>query len=233
MTKRIELEGQRFGRLVAVEYLGKYRYRCACDCGAAHESSTGELRTGKTRSCGCLRKEVTGAKRRTHAKSKSRTYHIWQGMKNRCYNTGREEYQRYGAKGVTVCDRWHKFENFLADMGECPNGLTLERVNNARGYEPGNCRWATVKEQNNNSSRNVRFAGRTLASWAKELGMTSTAVAYRIKKYGTPIRPDGKRGKAFAKVLFEGKPLSQWAKELDLPYRTVRSRFVRLGTVFL
>ena len=159
-----DLTGQRFGRLTVV-CLGEKRpgrtsafWSCVCDCGGAPKRSipAGELRRGSVRSCGCLKSEFMkeeGRKRLyKHGQAgKSRqaglvtpTYRTWRSMRNRCRNP---EKTYYAGRGIKVCDRWADFENFLADMGERPEGKTLDRIDGDGDYEPSNCRWATPKEQ--------------------------------------------------------------------------------------
>lgn len=130
---------------------------------------------------------------KTHGKTYTRTYSSWQNMKQRCLNSGPKNpvYNRYGGKGVTVCERWLTFDNFLSDMGERPVGKTLDRIDNARGYEPGNCRWSTPAEQALNRSRHITFVtheGRTMcmSHWARELGLTKTCVYTRMRRGDTP-----------------------------------------------
>jgi hypothetical protein len=150
------LSGQRFGRLLAGEEtrVGDKRrlaYHCLCDCGESRVVLKENLTSGRQVSCGCHNKEKAAEHGRTialsHGMHSTRTYGIWAQMKRRCQTPSNGSYDKYGARGVTVCDRWQKFENFLADMGEAPDGLTLDRIDNERGYEPDNCRWATWHQQ--------------------------------------------------------------------------------------
>jgi hypothetical protein len=121
----------------------------------------------------------------THKMSYSRVYVIWQLMIQRCENPKNDHYQNYGGRSIAVCERWHKFENFLADMGNCPKGMSIERIDNNGNYELRNCKWATRKEQNNNSRRNhfIEFNGqkKTIQQWAEYFGIHHTTLRARIR----------------------------------------------------
>src|SRR3990167_4007614 len=153
-----DIAGHRFERLLALSPImggGRSRWLCLCECGNQKEIEKRLLTSGKSRSCGCLHSEMLAARSTTHGASKTRTYRIWNGMIGRCANQNHHAYSRYGGNGVVVCDRWLSFENFLADMGEAPHGLSIDRYpNNGGNYEPGNCRWATLVEQANNKTTN-------------------------------------------------------------------------------
>jgi hypothetical protein len=160
MGKFIELTGKRIGRLVVLMRVGNSsngtaRFLCRCDCGTTKEVRSIHLNKETTQSCGCIQVENTKLSNTRHGLKKSKSYNTWTHMIQRCENPVNDSYKYYGSRGISVCVRWHKFENFYLDMGEKPEGLTLERIDNNKGYEPSNCKWATIKEQNCNK-RTVR-----------------------------------------------------------------------------
>jgi hypothetical protein len=149
--------GDKFSRLTVKECLGR-KILVECECGTEKLVERRFLRGGRTRSCGCLRSETSrtvglGNLRHGHKtrKNRSRSYKSWEAMKERCANETHRSYKDYGARGVTVCERWlDSFQNFLADMGERPEGTTLDRRDNSKGYYKENCRWATKSQQQRN-----------------------------------------------------------------------------------
>lgn len=168
MGARENVAGQRFGRLVAISRLEPRNKRTfwsfRCDCGIVKPINLPHVKQGKIQSCGCLLFEVLHSPEhaamcaraaklpRSHGMSRTPVHAVWKSMKQRCQNPKCKDYKHYGALGVRVCERWQKFENFYADMGE-PKGLTLERKDPRGNYEPGNCKWATWLEQQNNQRR--------------------------------------------------------------------------------
>jgi hypothetical protein len=172
-TPRVSLEpGLRFGRLVVIQTHPRFQTRgqtvvdVRCDCGTLLTVILQNLVKGATTSCGCRRRDVSkanaaipgyGAVTRTHGKSLTPEHIVWRGAKTRCHNPRHPAYYRYGGRGIVMCDEWrHSFEAFLAALGPRPAGYTLERVDNERGYEPGNCVWATPKAQANNRRPAIR-----------------------------------------------------------------------------
>lgn len=191
MMDRSSLVGLRYGRLSVIDQAapsrhGKRRWICRCDCGALSIVVTGALRNGHSTSCGCYVADSLSA-RSIHGHSQgSPTYSSWMSMIDRCTNPNIPQYERYGKRGISVCDEWRSFERFLSDMGERPSlKYSLDRYPNQKGnYEPGNCRWATAKDQARNTSRSrlLTYQGRTqcMATWAEEMGFTYTAFKNRI-----------------------------------------------------
>lgn len=188
--------GQQFGRLtvlcgddphVCPSGAKHPKWICRCDCGSQISVLQTNLRKGNTRSCGCDRVK------HGHALPGKRTstYGIWSKMIQRCENADDPKFNMYGGRGITVCDRWNKFENFLADMGERPEGKSIDREDNSRGYVPGNCRWATRKEQQRNmrSNRFVEYGGRkvSVAELAEILGQPYSTVRAKVASGSLPL----------------------------------------------
>lgn len=189
----VDETGNRYGRLKVIKRGGTIRsiasWECLCDCGKTTVVTGDALRRGNTRSCGCLHDEarlVAGKANRTHGMFGTRTYKSWSHMIGRCTNKNDARYHDYGGRGISVCERWEMFENFMADMGEAPRCLTLDRINVNGNYEPGNCRWATDKEQarNTRANRIVQAFGKeiSLAEWAELTGLNRQTIESRIKR---------------------------------------------------
>jgi hypothetical protein len=181
--------GEKFGRLTVISYKNKGHWECLCDCGNTSYVYTGSLRRGFTNSCGCIHKEQLSARVTKHGLSKSNEYKILRYMKDRCYNKNNSRYGDYGGRGIKVCERWlHSVENFVADMGKRPSKKhSIDRIDNNGNYDPDNCKWSTVSEQNCNQRIRkdaVLFDGKNASSWAKELGISWRAAYQRIKRNG-------------------------------------------------
>lgn len=192
--RKINLIGQRFGRLVVLSqsrqmYGDRTAWECLCDCGEKTVVCGSSLKRGFTKSCGCLQKELLSKKQTTHGYFKERNpmpeVKTWCSMKSRCYNPSNPSYPHYGGAGVVVCKRWlHSICNFIKDMGKRPsNEHSLDRINVYGNYEPSNCRWATIKEQNRNKKTNIwlELNGKKmlLVDWAKKLGISQATIHSR------------------------------------------------------
>jgi hypothetical protein len=192
-----ESVGKRYGRLVVIDRAGlttdnHVKVLCRCDCGQTKVLTLQEIRRGNTKSCGCYMKEEAGKRFRTHGASTTPTYKSWNGMVNRCLNPRDDHFPDYGGRGIKVCDRWLIYENFLADMGERPVGKTIDRKDNNGNYEPGNCKWSTMKEQARNRRANVflEFQGKRqpVSAWAEEIGIDIPTLWCRIFKLNWSVQ---------------------------------------------
>lgn len=197
MSRSVNISGQVFGRLTAIEACGynkhgKTMWRCVCSCGGERFVVAGDLRSGNTKSCGCLVVEQAismGARNVTHGLTGSPEFRTWSAMIDRCTNKSGKNYRNYGHRGITVCDEWMKsFERFLADMGPRQKGHTIERKDNNGNYEPSNCVWATNKDQSRNrrSTRLLSHGGRSMpiSAWAEEKGIQVGTLWRRLSTYG-------------------------------------------------
>ena len=192
MSKVIDLTGQRFGRLVVLGFDKKsndrqYMWLCRCDCGDVVSVRGYSLRSGNTQSCGCLQKETNIKLRQTHGMTKTRVYNIWKSMRQRCSIPSTSGYKYYGGRGIKVCNEWQDFEPFYkwAISNGYADNLTIDRIDVNGNYEPSNCRWITLKEQQMNTRRNhyITFNGetKTLNEWAEQLGINHTTLLDRLR----------------------------------------------------
>jgi len=199
-SRFVDITGRKFGMLQVIEYAGRRKNQgvwfCRCDCGTERFFSGHKLLIGWTKSCGCAKNGFISRANTVHGKNSnknpSREYRSWTHLKGRCFCETDHAFNRYGGRGITVCERWLKFENFLADMGPCPPGLTIERIDNNGNYEPGNCRWASYLEQGANTRRCkfLTFNGETyhVSEWARRLGVSEFLIYHRIRVGWTPER---------------------------------------------
>lgn len=207
-------KGERYGRLTVMAPIEphsgdtKYWFKCDCKDKTIFPAAAHLVKNGYIQSCGCLHMEILvaqGARNVTHGQARTgkvtTEYFSWSSMMARCYRKSLARYKYYGGRGITVCERWHTFANFFADMGKKPPGTSLDRIDNGGNYEPSNCKWSTPREQSGNQRTNVRktYGGETmiLADWARRYKMSQATLSRRIHKRGmsfedailTPVRP--------------------------------------------
>lgn len=190
MSKTIDLTGMRFGRLLVIgktrSKSGRVAWVCICDCGNETTPLTNCLLNGRSKSCGCLHKEITGNTHRKHGQYNTRLYRIWSNMRQRCSNPKNDNYHLYGAKGVSVCDEWKDFAVFSkwAMQNGYADNLSVDRIETDKDYCPENCRWATPQEQTDNRkcTRYVSFNGKTqtLKRWSEETGISYKVLLWRV-----------------------------------------------------
>lgn len=193
-----DITGKKFGRLVVVRATDRRVNRsivweCLCECGALTEATSGRLRTGDKRSCGCLATEVLTARNKIgkpNSVYRTPEYRTWVSMIQRCTNKNGPSYSNYGGRGIRVCDRWmDSFHSFFEDMGVRPSDKhSIDRIDNGGNYEPGNCRWATAREQCRNSRQAFLITAfgvtKPAGDWADDLGVDSVVLRCRIRRYG-------------------------------------------------
>ena len=188
MGKANDLTGERFGKLTVVGFAGRDAHgnalwHCECECGNLATVRADRIKSGKTKSCGCIKRES----RKKHGKSSARIYRIWTNMKTRCGNANVGSFRLYGAEGKTVCEEWQQFAPFYewSMANGYADNLTIERKDNGKGYSPENCVWATMKDQQNNRRNNhlVTHNGetKTISQWAEITGMRQATIWARLK----------------------------------------------------
>lgn len=258
MGKMIDLTGRRFGMWTVTQravspsgYEHLAFWHCVCDCGATADRRGSQLlyaeRKGvfqSCQSCGAIRGGTT------HGKSKTPEYKSWFAMISRCEDEANDAYQQYGGRGITVCDEWHDFDNFLRDMGKRPHvRMSIDRIDNDGPYCKENCRWTDSKTQNRNRRSNVTLTlngvTKPVSAWAEDLGVSKEVIYQRLKNLGWSTEdaltiPPGKafnwRGtthKDAATLTFDGRTQTyrQWADELGVSTATILSRLKRGWTV--
>ena len=189
---RVDLCGQTFSRLTVVKCVGR-RYHdtfweCRCLCGRVTEVAQQKLKSGTTKSCRCWNTDRARQQLTTHGGVKTREYSSWQGAKNRCRNPKSPKYKAYGGRGIMMVEPWRSdFSAFLRDMGPCPKWHSLDRIDNDGPYAPKNCRWATPRQQSNNTRMNriIVFNGqtRTLSEWAHTVGLPAPVLSLRLSRH--------------------------------------------------
>lgn len=222
-----------FGRLTVIGEKTDKKYTwclCKCSCGNIKWIRKSSLLSGCTKSCGCLRKEIT----RTHGQHGTRLYNVWKGMRQRCNNPNNERYNDYGGRGIKICDEWNDFSNFSKWANEhgYHEGLSIDRIDNDKGYSPQNCRWATILAQNNNTRNCRKFTyhgeTHTITGWALKLHMERCVLESRLYRgwslsdaLFTPVRTDQNKY-----VTYKDKVMSlhEWAKYLGMNYSTFKSK---------
>jgi len=178
-----DIAGKKYSKLTAISFCYSksqiHYWLFNCDCGNNKILRKNEVKCGRTRSCGCLMRKYPSDT------TKSKSYHTWQSMRDRCFNSKNSRYASYGGRGIKVCDKWLKFENFLEDMGQPPSPKhSIDRINNDGDYEPSNCRWSNNTEQTRNQSSNIRieYLGviRNLSEWCEILGLNYSTTYNRL-----------------------------------------------------
>lgn len=189
MPKRLDLSGEKYGRLTVTEYShqnnhGKSIWKCLCECGTEVSVVGAGLKRGHTTSCGCTKTDNMVAYNTTHGMKGTRTYNVWNNMKSRCNDSSRWDAEYYSTKGITYDTRWEKFEEFFEDMGEVPEGLSLDRIDPSGNYCKENCRWATyslqgynqeISKSNTSGKTGVHFSEQS-DKWIAAIGVENTRV---------------------------------------------------------
>lgn len=190
MRKFIDLTGKRFGKLIVISKTENFyrRWDCRCDCGTIKSILTPALVSGDTISCGCHRKAIHTIHGQCVNKVQTGAWKSWNCMIRRCSDPKDTSYQFYGGKSILVCEKWKSFEGFYEDMGDRPPRCSIDRINAKGNYEPSNCRWATSKEQANNTTKNftITFRGdtKTIQQWSDTTGISRSKIQARIQRLG-------------------------------------------------
>lgn len=193
-----DLTGRTFGRLTVLRFAGRDKHRhliwtCQCECGNVRDVTKWNLLNGITVSCGCYTSDRARKQLTKHGFYNNQFYSVWRDMMRRCYDVKQSCYDRYGGRGISVCDEWHNVESFIQWCESQPfkTGLTIDRIDNNKGYSPENCRFVTLKENQNNRSSNhvISYAGKsqTITEWAEETGLTPSCLYGRINRLGWSV----------------------------------------------
>lgn len=214
----MDITGEKYGRWTVLNRSpeNKRKWVCKCSCGTVKTVHESNLRSGYSKSCGCLASETTTKRNMSHGGAHTRLYQVWSNMRRRCSDPKNNRYQNYGDRGIRVCEEWEHFENFrewayaTGYDDKAPYGVcTIERINTDGNYEPSNCTWKSIKEQCSNRTSNIliTYNGKTLTAteWEKELHFSKDRVCMRIRRGWTPIEAvsipiGGKRGNARANI---------------------------------
>ena len=189
---KLNLSGKRFGRLIGMKPVGKTKWHeiiwlFKCDCGNEKKITGKVVVRGDTSSCGCLATENRSL-RIKHGASNTPAYYVWHNMRVRFNYKKSNSFNNYGKRGIGVCKRWENFLNLFKDMGQPPSNMTIERIDNDKGYSINNCRWASRIEQGNNKRNNILITHngetKTLSQWAGKLGLKYTTLRQRLFVYG-------------------------------------------------
>lgn len=191
--KALDLIGKKFNRLLVVKKAGRKNYKvmweCVCDCGNTTFVNTFYLINNKIRSCGCLHREQLIERNTTHNQRHTKLYETWKRMRDRCNRPNATQYKDYGGRGIKVCDEWDKnFQSFYnwAYQNGYNEDLTIDRIDNNKGYSPDNCRWATYKEQMRNKRTNhiitYKNQSKCISEWCEELNLSYSAVFGRLRR---------------------------------------------------
>jgi hypothetical protein len=235
------LSGKRFGDidvLYRTDYENKkIMWLCVCDCGSITKVASNDLISGHTKSCGCGKIKSLIKRATTHGHSSNGTitksYRRWLKIKNRCHNENDKDYKYYGGRGIKVCERWAKFENFYSDMGDVPDGMTIEREDNDKGYSPDNCKWATPMEQANNRRSNTFYTYEnqtlTFAQWCRRNGIKPETVDSRMRKGMSFEDAITKQIKKPALHTYNGITATamEWSNKTGIPKKVISNRIGR------
>ncbi len=234
------LLGRTFGKLKVIKYYGikntTSHWYCLCECGTINISSGTNLLINHSTSCGCVSEANFGVT--THGETDTIEYRSWYGLKDRCSKTSGRDYWRYKAKGITYCERWDKYENFKEDMGECPKidgvRISLDRIDNSKGYYKENCKWSTTKEQANNRDTNVVFTigdvSHTITGWSELYNKNPNLVITRVNSGWSIEKALNEPTRVYKTLEFNGECLTfkEWSVRVELEPSTIRNR-IKLG----